>query len=183
MEDNPGDVLLTQISLEESKLRNHLYGRHGWRRGHGLSSRAGASTRMPPVPISYSSTSTCPRRTDARCWPRSRPTRELRRIPVAVLTISHRRARRRRRLRPSRQLLHHQAARHGPVQEDRRVHRGLLVQHRHACRPKPTVLRARRRRSGRRDFEVRILLIEDNPGDVRLLEEYLGRGRAASRSS
>ena len=38
------------------------------------------------------STSTCPAPTAARCWPRSRPTDDLKQIPVIVLTTSTRRA-------------------------------------------------------------------------------------------
>ena len=88
VEDDPGDVLLIREAFEDDKVHNTLARRRATasRRSRSCAARARTPTRRGPT---WScSTSTCRARTAARCWPRSRATRDLRRIPVVVLTTS-----------------------------------------------------------------------------------------------
>ena len=88
VEDDPGDVLLIQEAFEDNKVRNRLHVVVGRRRGDRRSCASEGEYAEAPTPDLSCSTSTCRARTAARCWPRSRPTRTLRQIPVVVLTTS-----------------------------------------------------------------------------------------------
>ena len=87
VEDDPGDVLMTQEAFDEHKVGNRLpWSPTASRRWPTCAGRASTPTRCGPT---WScSTSTCPAGTGARCWPRSRATRTCAQIPVVVLTTS-----------------------------------------------------------------------------------------------
>ena len=88
VEDNPGDVRLTQGGAQGGQgLQQPALG-EGRRRGDGVPAPRRASTRTRRAPTSSCSTSTCRRRTAARCSRRSRTTRTCKHIPVVVLTTS-----------------------------------------------------------------------------------------------
>ena len=74
VEDDPGDVLMTQEAFEDNKVRNSAARRRRRRRGARVPAPARASTPTRRAPTWSCSTSTCRARTAARCWPRSRTT-------------------------------------------------------------------------------------------------------------
>lgn len=69
-EDNPGDVRLTKEALRESKISNNLNVVPDGVEAMAFLRREGKYFDAPRPDVILLSTSTCPRRTDARCWPR-----------------------------------------------------------------------------------------------------------------
>ena len=92
---------------QRDEVRRRRPGSAGLPAPRGPLGRARRST--PRARGSSCSTSTCPRRTGARRWPRSRPTSALRRIPIVVLTTSKDEADVLSTYDLGRQLVHHQA--------------------------------------------------------------------------
>ena len=75
VEDNPGDVRLTRRRCKEGKVYSNLHWAKDGVEALEFLRRQGRYRRRARAPTSSCSTSTCRRRTAARCSRRSRTTR------------------------------------------------------------------------------------------------------------
>ena len=169
VEDNPGDADLAREALEGCKLHNRLHVVDDGEKAMAFLRRQGPYAEAP--------------RPDLILLDLNLPRKDGREVLAEIKadddseahTGGHPhhlagRGRRPQELQPARQLLHHQAHGPGPVPARGQIHRGFLAEHRGAAA-----------KWGQEMSELlRVLLVEDNPGDADLIGELLPRDGPAS---
>ena len=173
VEDNPGDVRLTREALREGKVRNNLSVAPDGVEALAFLRREGKYADAPRPDLILLDLN-LPRKDGREVLAEIKADPALRNIPVVVLTSSRGGAGHR----PAPTTLHANCYITKPVDLDQfitrgQVDRGLLVHHREAPAGAAAVT----------DAPVRILLVEDNPGDARLLRDHAAGGASRCAST
>jgi|SRR5581483_645937 len=152
VEDNPGDVRLTQEALKEGRLWNHLTVTKDGMEAMEYLRRSGrfAKANFPDLVLLDLN---LPKKDGREVLAEIKSDEKLKLIPVVILTTS-RAKRTLSKAIAARQLLHHQARRFSAVRVGRAVDRGFLVH------------RGETADSDMADDPIRVLLVEDNPADA-----------------